>query len=392
MPSRRKFLATSGAVLAAATAGCLGEADGDSSPDPGTDDETDWRMPDHDPGGSSYAQNAVAPRSNPTERFAIETSSPTDRPAVADGTVYLPTMAGLAAFDATDGTERWRFSTDEDGSEWFRSPAIHDGTVYVTGEPGLLALDASDGTERWRVEMHDRVQAPVSVTRDWEALFVGDGTGVVSRVALDGTVEWRTEVFGPVTRIVSDAIGGAYVGTAGGEVYRLYDGRGLWRKRVPGKVTALALGDGAGPYVSTFGGGVLRLQDGAHAGRPRWHAEDGPLAHRAFALAGDGVFGSDMAGITRLDRRTGDRDWRLDGDHGSALAAAGDTVYVGGGGAVTAYKLGGGAGHRGSRIDPRRWTYDLGERAGASVAVADGALFVPVEGAEEGPTELVALE
>ncbi|WP_323676171.1 PQQ-binding-like beta-propeller repeat protein [Halorubellus sp. PRR65] len=392
MPSRRDLLATSGAVLAATTAGCLGDVDGGSTQDPGTDDDTDWPMPDHDARGSSYAENAVAPRSSPSERFAVETSWPIDRPVVADGTVYLPTMPGLMAFDASDGTERWRFSTDGDGGERFRSPAVHGGTVYVTAEPGLLALDASDGTERWRVETPGRVQAAVAVSRDWKTLYVGDDTGAVYRVALDGTVEWRTEVFGPVTRIVVDVIGGAYVGTGGGEVYRVYDGDGLWRKRVPGKVTALALDDGGGPYVSTFGGGVLRLQDGAHAGRPRWHAEDGPVAHRSFALAGDGVFGSDMAGITRLDRRTGERDWRLDGDHGAGPAAAGDTVYVGGDGAVTAYKLGGGVGQGGSRIDPRRWTYDLGERGARSVAVADGALFVPVLGGEEGPTELVALE
>jgi len=392
MPSRRSFLAASASAVAVGTAGCLGGDGGGADASPGTDEDTDWPLPDHDPGASSYAENAAAPRSTPSERFAVETSLPTDRPAVADGAVYLPTMSGLVALDASDGTERWRFSTDDAGSEWVRSPAIHDGTVYVTGELGLHALDASDGSERWRVETPERVQAPVAAMRDWNALFVGDEAGNVYRVALDGTVEWRTEVFGPVTRVVSDAIAGPYVGTAGGEVYRLYDGRGLWRKRVPGKVTALAHGDGGGPYVGTFGGGVLRLQDGAHAGRPRWHAEEGPLAHRAFALAGDGVFGSDMAGISRLRRRTGDRDWRLEGDHGSAPAAAGDTVYVGGDGAVTAYKLGGGVGTGGSRVDPRRWTYDLGERNGGHVAVADGALFVPISGGEKGPTELVALE
>lgn len=392
MPSRRSLLAASASVVAVGTAGCLGGGGGAADASPGTDDDADWPLPDHDAGASSYAENAAAPRSNPSERFAVETSSPTDRPAVADGTVYLPTMSGLAAFDASDGTERWRFSTDEDGSEWVRSPAVHDGTVYVTGELGLVALDASDGSERWRVEMPERVQAPVAAMRHWNALFVGDEAGNVYRVTPDGDVEWRAEVFGPVTRVVVDTIAGAFVGTAGGEVYRLYDGRGLWRKRVPGKVTALALGDGGGPYVGTFGGGVFRLQDGAHAGRPRWHAADGPLAHRAFTLAGDGVFGSDMAGISRLDRRTGDRDWRLEGDHGSAPAAAGDTVYVGGDGAVTAYKLGGGVGTGGSRIDPRRWTRDLGGRSAGSVAVADGALFVPVFGGKDGRTELVALE
>ncbi|WP_227132746.1 outer membrane protein assembly factor BamB family protein [Halorubellus salinus] len=392
MPSRRDLLATSGAVLAATTAGCLDDVDGSGAPSPGTDANADWPMPDYGPEASSYAPDAAAPRSNPSERFAVETSSPTDRPVIVDGTVYLPTMAGLLALDATDGKQRWQYSTDESGSEWFRSPAVHDGVVYVTGEPGLVALDANDGTERWRLATDEHVIAPVAPIREWDGLYVGDDAGTVYRVALDGTVEWRMQVFGGVTRLVADVFHGVVVGTAGGEVYRLHDGRGLWRKRVPGKVTALSLADGDGPYVATFGGGVLRLMDGAHAGRPRWHAEDGPGPERAFAVAGDGVFGSDMAGISRLDDRTGERDWRLDGDHGAAPAAAGDTVYVGGEGAVTAYKLGGGIGRGGSRIEPRRWTYDLDERKAASVAVADGALFVPVWGRKEGPTELVALE
>jgi outer membrane protein assembly factor BamB len=391
MPSRRDLLATSGAALAAATAGCLDDVDAASHVEPGTDDDTDWPMPDHDSHGTAYAPDAAAPRSNPTERFAVQTTSAYDRPVVADGTVYLPTMQELVAFDATDGTERWRYGGDE-SSLPVRSPAVHDGTVYAAGGPGLVALDATDGSERWRVETPGDVQAPVGVDDDWDALVVGDDRGNVYRVTPAGEVEWRAEVFGPVSRVVTHAFGGAYVGTFGGEVYRVYDGRGIWRKRVPGKVTALAIGDGGGPYVGTFGGGVLRLQDGAHAGRPRWHAEDGPVANRALVLAGDGAFGADAGGLTRLDRRTGDRDWHFDGEYGSTLAAAGDTVYVGGRGAVSAYKLGGGAGSGSSRIDPRRWTYDLGARDAESVAVADGALFVAVWGREDGPTELIALE
>ncbi|MFC6954255.1 PQQ-binding-like beta-propeller repeat protein [Halorubellus litoreus] len=393
MPSRRDLLAASGAVLAATTAGCLDDVDGSGSHvTPGTDENTEWPMPDYDSNGTAYASDAAAPRSRPSERFAVETRLPYDRPVVADGTAYLPTQKELVAFDATDGTERWRYGGGEESSLPVRSPAVRDGTVYAAGGPGLVALDAADGSERWRVETPGDVQAPVAVTRDWDALFVGDERGNVYRVTPDGDVEWRAEVFGPVSRIVTVAFGGTYVGTVGGEVYRLYDGRGIWRKRVPGKVTALAVGDGGGPYVGTFGGGVLRLQDGAHAGRPRWHAEDGPGVDRALVLAGDGVFGADAGDLTRLERRTGERDWRFDGDYASTLAAAGDTVYVGGEGAVTAYKLGGGAGSGGSRIDPRRWRYGLGERDAEFIAIADGALFVSVWGREDGRTELVALE
>lgn len=392
MPSRRELLAASASAVAVGSAGCLGGGAANASP--GSDASTDWPLPDYDQSGTSYVADAVAPRSAPSERFSVETAWPNDRPVVVDGTVYLPTRAALVAVDASDGTERWRYATDADGSGLFRSPAVHDGTVYVTGDPGLLALDASDGTELWRVETSDPVRAAVAPMGEWDALFVGDDGGTVRRVALDGTVEWEVDVFGSVTRIVGDAIAGAVVGTAGGEVSRLYEGRGLWRTKAPGKVTALARqGRGSNDVVvGTFGGGVLGLRGGAHAGRTAWHAQNGPVAHRGVALAGDGVFGADLAGLARVDEGTGERSWKLGDDYGTAPAAAGDTVYVAGDGAVAGFKLGGGVGSGGTRLAPRRFTYDLGNRSGGHVAVADGALFVPVVGDENAESGLVALE
>lgn len=391
MPSRRSLLAGAASLAATATAGCLDA--GPASVSPGTDADTDWPMPDFDADARAYAPNAVAPRESPSERFAVETPSPTDRPVVAGDTVYLPTMGGLLALNAKNGEERWRYDPGEgQGAHFFRSPAVHDGAVYLTGEdPGFVALDAGNGEVRWSVETDTPMYAPPAPTRDWEAFYVGDGEGTVYRVTPDGEVDWTFSVYGAVTRLVADLTTVA-VGTEGGEVYTIYDGQGLWRRKVPGKVTALAGDDGSDLFVATFGGGVLRLASGAHAGRARWHAKRGPVAHRSMVVAGGGVFGADGAGLARLDAREGRRAWKLGDDYFSAPAAAGDTVYVAGGGEVAAFKLGGGAGFGGTRLSPRRWTYDLGKRGGRNVAVADGALFVPVEGGQEGTTELLALE
>lgn len=389
MPSRRQVLATTGSLAAAATAGCLGAgADGD----PGTDDATDWPMPDFDSRGGSWAHDAVAPRSAPTERFRLDLPSPTDRPVVADGTVFQPTMGGLIALDAADGTERWRYAPS-DAAHFFPSPAVHDGSVYVTGEdPGLVALDVADGSVEWTVESDARMRAPPAPTREWRALYVGTDGGRVLRVTPDGEVEWTTDVYGAVTRLVAHEPEGVFVGTTAGEVHALYDGRGMWRRAVPGNVTALAGTEGSDVYVATFGGGTLRLAGGAHAGRPRWHAEDGPTAHRSFALAGAGLFGADGAGLTRQDHRTGERDWRLGDDYFSAPAGAGDTVYIGGRGEVAAFETSGGFGIGDYHLEARRWTYDLDDASGGHLAVADGALFVPITGRENTESGLVALE
>jgi hypothetical protein len=109
-------------------------------------------------------------------------------------------------------------------------------------------------------------------------------------------------------------------------------------------------------------------------------------------LVGEGLFGADGAGLTRQHHRTGKRNWQLGDDYFSAPAAAGDTVYVGGNGEVAAFKLNGGLGIGGNHLEPRRWSYGLGDATGGSLAVADGALFVPIEGGKEAESGLLALE
>ncbi len=253
-------------------------------------------------------------------------------------------------------------------------------------------IDVTDGTVKWTVESDDRMRAPPAPTRDWRALYVGDDAGRVVRVTPDGEIEWTTDVYGSVTRLVAHEPAGVFVGTTAGEVHALYDEQGLWRQPVPGKVTALAGAEGSDVYVATFGGGTLRLAGGAHAGRPRWHTADGPTAHRSFVLAGIGLFGADGAGLTRQNHRTGERDWRLGDDYFSAAAAGGDTVYVGGQREVAAFKISGGLGIGGARVEARRWTYRFGEGSGGNLTVADGALFVPITGGEDTESGLLALE
>jgi outer membrane protein assembly factor BamB len=301
-------------------------------------------------------------------------------------------MGGLIALDTADGEEQWRYAPAE-AAHFFPSPAVHDGTVYVTGEdPGLVALDVTDGSVKWTVESDDRMRAPPAPTRDWRALYVGDDAGRVVRVTPDGEIEWTTDVYGSVTRLVAHEPAGVFVGTTAGEVHALYDEQGVWRQPVPGKVTALAGTEGSDVYAATFGGGTLRLAGGAHAGRPRWHTPGGPTAHRSFVLAESGLFGTDGAGLTRQNHRTGERDWRLGDDYFSAPAAGGDTVYVGGQREVAAFKISGGLGIGGARFEARRWTYRFGEGSGGNPTVADGALFVPITGGEDTESGLLALE
>ncbi len=72
----------------------------------------------------------------------------------------------------------------------------------------------------------------------------------------------------------------------------------------------------------------------------------------------------------------------------SPAVAAGDTLYVGVGGALRAYALGGGVGVGPYRIDVERWRRELPVRA---VAVADGALVVASDDLD-GSSGVVVLE
>lgn len=107
-----------------------------------------------------------------------------DTPAVADGTVVVPTAGGLLALDPADGSERWTASLG-DGA---RHPAIVDGTVVAAGRE-LAAFDAADGGERWRLDLRAAGRPAVA---DGTA-YLGTDEGIVAVGVDDGTRRWTVE-------------------------------------------------------------------------------------------------------------------------------------------------------------------------------------------------------
>ncbi len=79
---------------------------------------------------------------------------------VAEGTVFVSGRMFLAAFDASTGEERWRFTT---GLRIESRPAVSDGTVYAgSDDTYLYALDAATGEPRWRYKTDGRVSCDPS--------------------------------------------------------------------------------------------------------------------------------------------------------------------------------------------------------------------------------------
>ena len=389
--TRRQLLGAAAAGGAATLAGCAGFDDG--APTPGTDDSTEWPYPGRDPQASAYAPDAAAPRSGVTERWAVETVHPTDRPVVTEGRVFLPGADGLHALDLATGESVW--SAEPGERPWTNAPAVVDGTVYTTfrERPGVLALDPEDGTERWRADV-----GPVScspVVNDEGRCYVGtrDG-GLLALDAGTGDVAWSYDLFGEVVELTS-RLPTLVAGTAAGEVYALYDSDGpreLWRRKVGGKVVALAQVGGGDTLVSAFGGKLRRLANGAHTGSDRWTNRDGGTAQGGIAVAAGSVFGGNMAGLTACDTRGGETEWSASGDFSAGPAAAGDTVYAGREGEVVAFAHSGGVGAGGFSVGRERWSHPVSGTPLEGLAVADGAVVATTGGGEDGPPRTYVLD
>ncbi|MFC6943039.1 PQQ-binding-like beta-propeller repeat protein [Salinirubellus sp. GCM10025818] len=388
--TRRRLLRAAAAGGAATLAGCAGVDDG--SPTPGSDASTEWPYPAFDPQATAYAPDAAAPRSGVTERWAVETPRPTDRPVVAEERVFLPGAAGLHALDLATGESVWTVGPGD--QPWTNAPAVVDGTVYATfrERPGVLALDPEDGTERWRADVGPVSSSPVA---DGEGrCYVGtrDG-GLVALDAGTGEVAWSYDLFGEVVELTF-RLPTLVAGTTAGEVYALYDSDGpreLWRRKVGGKVVALAR-TGGDALVSAFGGKLRRLANGAHAGSDRWANRDGGTAQGGLAVAAGLVFGGNGGGLTACDVRGGETAWSAPGRFAAGPAAAGDTVYAGREGEVIAFAHSGGVGVGGLSVGRKRWSHPVSGTPLEGLAVADGAVVAVTGGGEEGPPRTYVLD
>ncbi|MFC6756212.1 MULTISPECIES: PQQ-binding-like beta-propeller repeat protein [Haloarcula] len=55
-------------------------------------------------------------------------------PVVADGHLYVPGLGELACFSTADGSEVWRYGTDQSSGAGNRAPAVVDGVAYFPAE------------------------------------------------------------------------------------------------------------------------------------------------------------------------------------------------------------------------------------------------------------------
>ena len=399
MPSRRQLLAGFGSAAAVGLSGCLGD---ETDFSPGTDANADWPMPRYDPTNTAYNPDAKAPREGVRERWTYEGGMATGIPAVAGGTVFLPTAEALVALDSASGEEQWQFASSS--QPWPTGPVVHDGVVYTTeiDEDSVYAVDANSGEKVWSLTDSGHVHSGVHLVSGEHvqnpALYAGTENGELLRLdPKTGEVTSRTDLFGEISAI-GYRLPNLHVGTSGGEVYSFYDPidgtdgpREGWRRKIGSAVESI-LPTGECVLVNTFGGPLRCLQSGAHAGTTRWTV-DTKWANSAPVHAEYTVFTAGYEGLSALRDYDEKTKWRLDGRFdATGPVAAGDTLYVSSGGAVHAFALDGGTGAFGHRFDAKRWSHPTPAGAVAGLAVADGALFAACEGSEESDVTLYCLE
>lgn len=94
-------------------------------------------------------------------------------PAVADDTTVVGGVAGIHAFDASDGDERWAtpaslvpasgFGDQQEAERVLSSPAIAGGSAYVGTDSGVRALALDGGEDRWTYHTDAHVAASPAV-------------------------------------------------------------------------------------------------------------------------------------------------------------------------------------------------------------------------------------
>lgn len=272
-----------------------GEAISLSSPAVGLDGTVYVGAVDVSEGAAQSGLYAVQDlRSEGRLRWVKHTGSVESSPAIgADGTVYFGSFDRHAyALNPEDGSERWRFLTDE--AIW-GSPAIGpDGTVYIGTLTGRLYALSGDGTAKWEYATGAPIFGGPAVGADG-TIYVGTSAATFHALNPDRSVRWTVELSGAILTVPAiRADGSVIVGvtrspTTPGRIYALneHDGSVKWMRATSHDVrTSPVVADGS-LYFAAFDGRIHALNSSAAAlsGQSSWPMFRGGPAHHGRVRA-----------------------------------------------------------------------------------------------------------
>lgn len=398
MPSRRRFVAGAGCLVAGA-AGIHTVASAGLEPSP-----TDWPMPRHDAAGTGYNPAGSGPTDDVSVRWERSTDGSVFRsapPILVDGTLFTTGQHSFAAFDAATGEKRFERSGSFSSSPaWIGSDVYRTDTLAVSGRAGVFGLNAgggyelagwSIGAERWHAPGRDQSNwffSPPTVS----APVVADGTifavvpGTKRVVALhpdSGRTEWSYSMAGiggsPLHRpAVRDGV--VYLAKWPHAIHAVDadTGESLWKAELDIRVIRPPTATNEGVVLP--GRGAVVLADPAD-GTPIWTYEhDGNATEGSAAVADGTVFVTDGdRGFHAIDLATGEQRWRVEYGGQVAPVVADGVVYAASPWANDVTALDAATGDR-------LWTWDGDASIHSQPTVGDGVLYVTTFGG------LVALE
>ena len=199
----------------------------------------DWPMLGHDARRSGAAATDLRP---PLARkwhrlFADEGIQSGVQPVVADGKVFLGTLAGvLHAMDAETGKDLWSFKA---GGPILHAAGCDTGRVFFGAADGFVyALQASGGKLAWRHQTGAAIWNAPAIHGGVVCIGSRDGC-LYAFNANTGQLHWRADTGAPLLNspTIDPKNGRAYIGSEAMRVhaFSLADGRELWRsEKLPG--------------------------------------------------------------------------------------------------------------------------------------------------------------
>lgn len=162
-----------------------------------------------------------------TEKWSVEYGTWTASATAIgpDGTVYFSgeTATGgvLIAFNAADGTEKWRKSLPAKAGQG--GPAIAaDGTIYLGGYEEKMIAYNPDGTEKWSYTAKGPIETVPAIDNDGN-LYFGDLSGFFHVVNPDGLNPYKVVSLGTEihSSVAIGADGTIYVAANDGEIGKI---------------------------------------------------------------------------------------------------------------------------------------------------------------------------
>lgn len=143
MPSRRDVL-KAGGLLAAGGAGSVAARYGAWSPALPTPAEETWPQPRYGYGNTGHNPDARPPTSSPSVAWMGEVTGGVNALVAGPQNLYAGTGHAVYAFEYLQEYPRW----DRPASGY--QLAVADGVVVAAGRSRVTAFEAANGTERWR--------------------------------------------------------------------------------------------------------------------------------------------------------------------------------------------------------------------------------------------------